>query len=60
MIVPVTTENEKAWADLCVALWSDESTENMLQQRAMGELPNEFLYFIDADNDNAAAFLSLS
>lgn len=57
MIVSVTGDNEQVWAALCVALWPDECAENLLEQRARGELPNEFLYLI---GDQAVAFLSLS
>ena len=58
MIVPVTTENEKDWAALCVALWPDDNTvEDMLEERNAGELPHEYLYIAD---DKPVAFISLS
>lgn len=57
MIVPVTKANEQAWAELCVALWPEITKEDMLAERTVGNLPNEFLYLI---NDEAVAFISLS
>jgi len=57
VIVPVTIENEKDWAELCVALWSDNTMEAMLVERESGELPNEYLYFVEIE---AVAFMSLS
>jgi len=57
MIVPVSIENESKWAELCVALWSDNVVEDMLEERRNGELQNEFLYMAD---DEAVAFMSLS
>jgi len=56
-IIPVSKNNEQAWAALCVALWPDHSIDEVLQARAGGTLPNEFLYYIA---DEAVAFLSLS
>jgi len=57
MIVPVTTENENEWAALCVALWPDNTPEDMLEERANDELPNEYLYY---EKNEAVAFISLS
>ena len=57
MIVPVTIENENEWAELCVALWSENTTDDMLEERKNGELPNEYLYTADGE---AVAFISLS
>ena len=57
MIVPVTTENENEWAKLCVALWSDNTTDDMLKEFHSGELPNEYLYMMGSE---AVAFISLS
>ena len=57
MIVPVTKENERIWAELCVALWPDNSIDDMLKERDLGNLPNEFLYIY---NGEALAFISLS
>ena len=47
----------KLWADLCVALWPEAKCEEMLQERAKGTLPYEFLFFV---NSEAVAFISLS
>jgi len=57
MILPVTERDELVWAQMCVELWEDNSVENMLNERADGELENEFLYYLA---DEAVAFLSLS
>jgi aminoglycoside 6'-N-acetyltransferase I len=58
MIVPVTKSNEQEWAALCADLWPDESIDDgFIQKRANGELPYEFLYYVE---DEAVAFLSLS
>ena len=55
--MPVSIKNENEWAELCIALWSDNTTTNMLEERKNGELPNEYLYMVDGE---AVAFLSLS
>ena len=57
MIIPVTNNNEKAWAELCTALWPGDSLEGWLQERQSGALKNEFLYMLDGE---AVAFVSLS
>ncbi|MCL2003868.1 MAG: GNAT family N-acetyltransferase [Oscillospiraceae bacterium] len=58
MIVPVTKENEDAWAELCVALWPENTVEDIFRERSGGRLlQNEFLYM---DGGEAVAFLSLS
>jgi len=57
MIVPVTKENETAWAELCVALWPDLTVDSVIRMNHEGSFQNEFLYFED---DKPAAFLSLS
>jgi aminoglycoside 6'-N-acetyltransferase I len=57
VIVPVTNENEKEWAKLCVALWSDNTTDDMLEELHSGKLPNEYLYMVESE---AVAFISLS
>jgi aminoglycoside 6'-N-acetyltransferase I len=57
VIISVSKENEKEWAELCVALWSENSTFDMLKELHTGELPNEYLYVMD---EKAVAFLSLS
>jgi aminoglycoside 6'-N-acetyltransferase I len=57
MIVPVTKANEEAWAELSLALWPEVAKEELLKERALGNLVNEFLYLY---NDEAVAFISLS
>ena len=57
MIVSVTKENEKTWAELCVALWPDLTVDSVLRMNHEGLFRNEFLYFED---DEPAAFISLS
>ena len=57
MIVPVTSENEIEWAELCVALWPEESIDFMLSERAENKYSNEFLYIIKS---KAVGLLSLS
>jgi len=57
MIVPVTKDNEKAWAELCVALWPELTVDAVLRMSHEGLFKNEFLYL---ENNELAAFLSLS
>jgi len=58
MIIPVSQENEKAWADLCFALWPDTHTpDSFIQERRNGGFENEFLFSV---SDEAVAFISLS
>jgi len=57
MIVAVNKENENAWAELCVELWSELTVDSVLRMSHEGLFKNEFLYFED---DKPAAFLSLS
>lgn len=57
MIVPVTKENEKSWAELCSALWPDAEASAFLEKRASGNLPYEYLYLLEGV---AVAFISLS
>jgi len=57
MIIPLTKENENTWAEMCVALWPDLTVDEVLRMNHEGLFKNEFLYL---DNDEAAAFLSLS
>lgn len=56
-MVAVTQENEALWAELCCALWPENSPEDMLAERKAGKLPHEFLYLQAGE---AVAFLSLS
>lgn len=57
MIVPVSKENEIAWAELCVALWPDNTIDLMLHERTGNGYKNEFLYLIE---NEAVALLSLA
>ncbi|NLC39302.1 MAG: GNAT family N-acetyltransferase [Clostridiaceae bacterium] len=57
MIIPVSKENEKNWADLCSALWPDNSPEDFLDERARGKLPYEYLCYMDG---KPRGFISLS
>jgi len=57
MIVPVTNENEIAWAELCVALWPHSTIEAMLKEREDGACENGFLYSL---NNEFIAFIILS
>ncbi|MCL2362002.1 MAG: GNAT family N-acetyltransferase [Defluviitaleaceae bacterium] len=57
MIIPVSKKNEFEWANLNAALWPKTTASDALKDRAAGNLPNEYLYYI---NDEAAAFISLS
>jgi len=57
MIVPVTRENEQAWAALCIALWPGDNFDDWLVERAEGDLPHEYLYY---KNNEPVAFISLA
>lgn len=57
MTIPVTAENEMAWAALCAALWPCQTAEEFLTERAGGGYGNEFIYLADGE---PAAFMSLS
>jgi len=57
MIIPVTENNEKIWAKMCVDLWPNDKIEEFLIARKNGEYDNEFLYFYD---EEFIGFLSLS
>jgi len=57
MITAVTDKDERDWAEMCAALWKENTAEQMLAERANGTLPNEFLYYADG---TPAAFISLS
>ena len=57
MIVNVKKENENAWAEMCVALWTELTVDEVLRMSHEGLFKNEFLYF---EGEEAAAFLSLS
>jgi len=55
--MPVTSENENEWAELCIALWSNNTTDDMLEELHSGKLPSEYLYMVES---KAVAFISLS
>lgn len=57
MIVPVTEENAALWAELNVALWPDQSADEILDLWRADKKETEFLYY---KGDEAVAFLSLS
>ncbi|MCL2372629.1 MAG: GNAT family N-acetyltransferase [Defluviitaleaceae bacterium] len=61
MITPVTKDNVQAWAALCEALWPeptpDEAAADFIQEWEAGELPHEFLYYIEG---TPVAFMSLN
>jgi aminoglycoside 6'-N-acetyltransferase I len=57
MIIPVSKRHEEAWAELCAALWPETAKEELLRERALGNLPHEYLYLVDG---GAIAFMSLS
>ena len=57
MIVSLTEENEKVWAEMCVALWPDLTIDEVLRMNHDGMFKNEFLYI---EGGEAVAFLSLS
>ena len=49
MIVSVTKENEKAWAELCVELWPDLTVDSALRMSHEGTFKNEFLYLEEGE-----------
>jgi aminoglycoside 6'-N-acetyltransferase I len=57
MLIQVSNEYEKAWAELCVALWQDDSLDDWIQEGREKSFEGEYLYLI---NGEAVAFLSLS
>ena len=57
MIIPVSRETEKAWAEMCVALWPGDSFDDWIQEGRDKDYENEFVYII---NDEAVAFLNVS
>ena len=56
MIVPVSKENEKEWIELCIALWSDATADDLIEGRIAYNL-SDFLYYVDNED---VAFISLS
>jgi aminoglycoside 6'-N-acetyltransferase I len=57
MIVTLTKENERAWAELCIELWPELTIDEVLRLSHEGLFKNEFMYIED---NKHAAFLSLS
>ena len=57
MIIPVSKENERTWAELCTALWPGDSIEEWIQDGQSNGYENQFLYMLDGE---AVAFISLS
>jgi len=57
MITEVTVENETTWAEMCVVLWPNHTSEEFLNARKNGEYRNEFLY---SYSEKYIGFLSLS
>lgn len=57
MILTVDKANERAWAELCVALWPEAEADALLRSRAGGGFRFEYIYY---HTDKAVAFLSLS
>jgi len=57
MIIPVSREYERAWAELCAALWPGDSVDEWIQEGRESELEHQFLYQIEGE---AIAFMSLS
>ena len=57
MIIPVTNENERIWAELCVALWPEDSIEEWIQEGRDSNYANQYLYMTGGE---AVAFVSLS
>lgn len=57
MIVPVSSENRQSWAELCAALWPDQTADELLDMDDNDGKDTEFLYYL---SEEAIAFLSLS
>jgi len=57
MIVSVSAQNEREWAQLCAALWPDDPVAAWLARRNAGQNPHEYLYVM---GEEAVAFISLS
>ena len=49
MIVPVTKETEKIWAELCVALWPDDTIDSFIQYGRKTSYKNVYLYFLEEE-----------
>jgi len=56
MIVPVSSQNENEWIELCKALWPDTTAQDLIEGRAAYKL-SDFLYYT---GNEAVAFISLS
>ena len=57
MIIPVSVESEKTWAELCVALWPEQSLDDLIREGRKSGFRNQFFYLISGE---AVAFISLS
>jgi aminoglycoside 6'-N-acetyltransferase I len=57
MIIPVTKENEKIWAELCVALWPEDTFDSFIKWGHKTNYENVFLYIV---KDEVVACLWLS
>jgi len=57
MIIPVTKETEKEWAEMCVALCPVDSYDEWIQEGRDKNYEDEFVYL---HNGEAVAFLNVS
>ena len=49
MIIPVSVEFEKTWAELCVALWPEQSLDDLIKEGRKSGFRNQFLYLINGE-----------
>lgn len=57
-MVPVSSENEIVWANMCVDLWPEGHTvESFLKERSSGQFKNDFLCI---EGNEYIGFVSLS
>ena len=57
VIIPVSIEFEMSWAELCAALWPEESLDDFIEEGRKSGFEGQFLYLM---NGAVVAFLSLS
>jgi aminoglycoside 6'-N-acetyltransferase I len=57
MIIPVTKENEQIWAELCVALWPEDTFDSFIK---WGEKNNYEGVYLSLIEDEAVACLWIS
>ena len=57
MIIPVTKENEKIWAELCAALWQGDTVDSFIKWGIKNNYEGLYLYLI---KDEAVACLWIS